>query len=144
MKNEKYPEYERCKARYHEIQETFSKLLLEHERLFTTMLPNAITYDKDPVLSSPDADPMLTYVTRVDDKHLVERLARCRQSMKDYRELVEAREYELRRSQVLTDRIYVLRIIEGRGVNAIARMLNYSNAQISRLVSEIERKCERF
>lgn len=32
MKNEKYPEYERCKARYHDIQETFSRRLLEHER----------------------------------------------------------------------------------------------------------------
>lgn len=144
MKNEKYPEFERLKARYHSIQEVFAKLLMEKERLFTRLLPNAITYDKDHVLSSPDADPLADFVISAEEKHLDEKLSRYRQAMQDYKSLLEGKEYELRKSQVLTDRIYVLRMIEGRGVNNISRILNYSSSQISRLVAEIEQKCERF
>ena len=78
MKTEKYLEYDRCKAKYHAIQEAFTALLLERERLFTKMLPNAITYDKDHVLSSVGSNPLEDYAISLDEKGIDEKLARYR------------------------------------------------------------------
>ena len=144
MKTEKYLEYDRCKAKYHAIQEAFTALLLERERLFTKMLPNAITYDKDHVLSSVGSNPLEDYAISLDEKGIDEKLARYRQVLKDWKDVLEVKEHELRKSQNIMDKVYVLRVIERRGVNSIARILKYSHPQISRYVAEIERKCEDF
>ena len=64
--------------------------------------------------------------------------------LKDWKDVLEVKEHELRKSQNIMDKVYVLRVIERRGVNSIARILKYSHPQISRYVAEIERKCEDF
>ena len=140
MKRALYQEYEQIKARYESIQEAFTALLLERERLFTKMLPNAITYDKDHVLSSVGSNPLEEYAISLDVKGIGEKLARYRQALHDWRDILETKERELRKSQNIIDKIYVLRIIERRGINNISRILHYSSSQVSRIVAELEEK----
>ena len=127
-----YLEYEKYKARFHELQENFNDVLLEKERLFTKTQPNAIRYDKDKVQVSIDGNSLEEYVIALEREHINERLGQLRIMMDDRHKLLMLKEEELRRSHELFDKIYVCRFLEGMNINRIARTLNYSRSQVYR------------
>ncbi len=135
-----YLEYEQYKARYRFLQERFEKVLLEKEILFTRTLPNAIRYDRDQVQTSIDGNVLDDYVISLEEQKIDETLDHIRTSLKDWQILIDLKENELRKSKDKYDRVYLLRFIDGVGINRIAREMSYSRAQIYRILRQIERK----
>lgn len=141
---EKYLEYERIKDRYNNFQALFAQVLLEKERLLTKTLPNAIRYDREKVLVSVDGNPLENYMIAVEDEGLEEKLSQYRQNLKDWRVLLEIKEGELRKSQEKTDKIYVMRCIDGYGINRIAKIMSYSKSQVYRILDKIYKRCDKM
>lgn len=135
-----YPEYVKYKMRYNESQEIFASILLEKERIFTKTQPNAIRYDKDQVQTSVDGNILEDYVVLMDEKRIDERLANVRQTLSGWEILLESKERELRKSNDKYDRLYVLKILDGFGINKICKIMNYSKAQVYRMLKNIYRK----
>jgi DNA-directed RNA polymerase specialized sigma subunit len=135
-----YLEYEKLKAKYRRIQEQYDNVLTEHERLFTKTLPKAITYDRDTVQSSPNADILANYVITEEEKGIDEQLKNLKRLLKERRRLLMAKEEELRMSKNKNDRIYTLKYLDGMGVHKIANTLNYSVSQVYRIIERIEKR----
>ena len=139
-----YLDYEECKIKYAQLQIQFNQVLTEKERLFTRTLPNAIRYDKDHVQSSPDSNVLEDYVVALEESKIDESLGRLRQLLEDRERLLELKEKELRKSRDKDDKIYRFRFLDGYGINKIARTLNYSKSQVYRILSQIEKRCDKM
>ena len=113
MKGERYTDYESYLVRYENIQMQFVRVLLEKEKLLTRTLPSAIRYDKDKVQNTIDDNPLEDYVISVEEKELDVKIARLRRHLDDWRVLMDVKEGELRKSQVLIDRVYVMKYLDG-------------------------------
>ena len=141
---DKYLEYEGIKERYESFQQLFAKILLEKERLLTKTLPNAIRYDGLKVQSSIDGNPLEEYVLSVEDEELDLKLNRYRQSLSDWKFLLDLKEKELRESKSAIDKIYTMRAIDGYGINRIAKAMCYSRSQVYRILNKIEKRCDKM
>ena len=139
-----YPEYEQYKARYNDLQNIFASFLLEKESLFTKTLPNAIRYDKDRVQSSIDGNMLESYVIKLEDSRIDEKLDHVRQTLQDWEILLDAKERDLRKSQDKYDRIYTFKYLDGYGINKIAKILSYSKSQIYRMLKQIDKRCDKM
>lgn len=137
MKGERYTDYESYLVRYEHIQVQFVRVLLEKEKLLTRTLPSAIRYDKDKVQNTIDDNPLEDYVISVEEKELDVKIARLRRHLDDWRVLMDVKEGELRKSQVLIDRVYVMKYLDGLSVNKICRILHYEKTRIYELLTEI-------
>lgn len=135
-----YPEYEQYKARYNDLQNIFASFLLEKESLFTKTLPNAIRYDKDRVQNSIDGNMLESYVIKLEDSRIDEKLDHVRQTLQDWEILLDAKERDLRKSQDKYDRIYTFKYLDGYGIKKICKIMNYSRAQTYRMIGQIEKK----
>lgn len=136
-----YLEYERVKMSCISTKNRFAHLLLEKERILTETLPNAIRYDKDNVQTSIEGNLLDNYVIEMDEKGIDKRLAKLRQSLKDWEILLEFMERRLRSSKEIPDRIYVMRHLDGYGIKRICKEINYSRSQIYRILDKIEKNC---
>lgn len=137
MRGERYIDYESYLVRYEHIQAQFVHVLLEKEKLLTRTLPCAIRYDKDKVQNTIDDNPLEDYVISVEEQELDIKIARLRRHLEDWRVLMDVKEEELRKSQVLIDRVYVMRYLDGIGVNKMCRILHYEKTRIYELLTEI-------
>lgn len=137
MRGERYIDYESYLVRYEHIQVQFVHVLLEKEKLLTRTLPCAIRYDKDKVQNTIDDNPLEDYVISVEEQELDIKIARLRRHLEDWRVLMDVKEEELRKSQVLIDRVYVMRYLDGLGVNKMCRILHYEKTRIYELLTEI-------
>lgn len=137
MKGERYTDYESYLVRYERIQVQFVRVLLEKEKLLTRTLPSAIRYDKDKVQNTIDDNPLEDYIISVEEKELDVKIARLRRHLDDWRVLMDVKEQELRKSQVLIDRVYVMKYLDGLSVNKICRILHYEKTRIYELLTEI-------
>ena len=137
MKGERYTDYESYLVRYEHIQVQFVRVLLEKEKLLTRTLPSAIRYNKDKVQNTIDDNPLEDYVISVEEKELDIKIARLRRHLDDWRVLMDVKEGELRKSQVLIDRVYVMKYLDGLSVNKICRILHYEKTRIYELLTEI-------
>lgn len=135
-----YVQYEQYKARYNDLQNIFASLLLEKERLFTQTLPNAIRYDKDNVQSSIDGNVLETYVIRLEDSGIDERIDKLRQTLSDWEILLDAKERDLRKSKDKYDRVYTFKYLDGYGIKKICKIMSYSRSQTYRIINQIEKK----
>lgn len=137
MKGERYIDYESYLVRYEHIQAQFVRVLLEKEKLLTRTLPCAIRYDKDKVQNTIDDNPLEDYVISAEEQELDIKIARLRRHLEDWRVLMDVKEEELRKSQVLIDRVYAMRYLDGIGVNKMCRILHYEKTRIYELLTEI-------
>ena len=137
MRGERYTDYESYLVRYEYIQMQFVRVLLEKEKLLTRTLPSAIRYDKDKVQNTIDDNPLEDYIISVEEKELDVKIARLRRHLDDWRVLMDVKEGELRKSQVLIDRVYVMKYLDGLSVNKICRILHYEKTRIYELLTEI-------
>ena len=103
----------------------------------TRTLPSAIRYDKDKVQNTVDDNPLEDFVISVEEQELDVKIARLRRHLEDWRVLMDVKEGELRKSQVLIDRVYVMRYLDGLSVNKICRILHYEKTRIYELLTEI-------
>lgn len=137
-----YLEYERYKVKYNGLQWRFSQILLEKEKLFTKTQPDAIRYDKDKIQSSVSGNMLDNYVISLEEKKIDQKLSILRKSLKNWQTLLDLKERELRRSKSMSDRIYVLKHIDGLEVSKIAGLTNYSKSQIYRILRQIDKRCD--
>lgn len=143
-----YQVYEEYKVKYLSAQKAFDVVLTEKERIFTKTQPNAIRYDQDKIQVSPDANMMDNYVIEMERKRINEKLAELRLLLMDRESLLRLKEAELRHSKDIYDRIYVLKYLEGKRVEKIAKEVGYSDSQVYRKLEKIDsivkhaRKCE--
>ena len=137
MRGERYTDYESYLVRYEHIQAQFVRVLLEKEKLLTRTLPSAIRYDKDKVQNTIDDNPLEDYIISVEEEELDVKIARLRRHLDDWRVLMDVKEGELRKSQVLIDRVYVMKYLDGLSVNKICRILHYEKTRIYELLTEI-------
>lgn len=138
MTEERYLEYECIKAKFVDLQEQFAKVLLEKERLFTRTLPSAIRYDKDKVQTTVDGNPLEDFVISAEEKRLDAKIKRLRHHLSDWGVLLSVKEVALRKSTSLTDRIYVMRYLDGYGVNKMCKILHYEKSRIYQILQGIE------
>ena len=143
-----YPEYEQYKSKYLEIQSKYNEILLEKENLFTKTQPNAITYDKDKVQSCNFSNSFDDYVIEKEKKRIDERLKEAKHIVDERLYLLRIKEIDLRQSRDKYDRVYVYKYIDGFKIYQIAKVLNYSQSQVYRMIERIEKKdakkCEKI
>jgi hypothetical protein len=137
-----YSDYVYTQNKYHAVQRAYNDTMLEKERLITLALPNAIRYDKDHIQSSGGCNILESYVIGMEDEHIDERLQRLKIMMDDWGVLLEHKERELRKSPAVSDRIYVMRYLEGCDVPEIAKSVGYSISQIYRILKIIGERCD--
>lgn len=139
-----YMVYDWCRYKYDVLQDQFTQVLLEKERLYTKTLPNAIRYDKDQVQTSVDGSMLENYVVSLEEEKIDVKLKRLRQSIEDWGILLELKEKELRKSNSIPDRIYVFRYIDDYSINKITKELNYSKSQVYRILKKIGKTCDKM
>lgn len=139
-----YLEYESFRVKYLDLCEKFNEVLSEKERLLTKALPSATRYDKEPVKVSVDGSPLEDYAITVEEKKIDKNLCRIRKMMDDRKKLLDIKENELRKSQDIYDKIYLMRYIDGYGISAIANALNYSKSQVYRKVEQVKKRCDKM
>lgn len=132
-----YLEYERAKAKFRRAQAVYENALLEKERLFTITQPKAITYDKDPVQTSPSGDVLDNYVIALEEEKIEQKLQPFRDILHNREEFLDLKERELRKSPDRYDRIYTYRFLDGMSLRTIAKTLNFSKSEVHRCVQGI-------
>ena len=136
-----YLEYESYKRKYLDLQEQFNEFLLEKERILTKTMPKAIRYDKDLTTTGvPDDNPLESYVMELERSKVDVHLDHIRKLLEDRKMLLDAKEKELRASFNQYDRVYTMRYLDGYGIKRICTEMNFSRAQIYRILDEIKKK----
>lgn len=135
-----YIEYERCKDIYIELQAKYEAVMLEKERLFTKVMPNAINYDKEDIQTSIGSNMLEEYILALEKNKVDERLESIKSMLDDRQRLLYMKEQALRNSPDKYDRLYVFRYLEGMGIKQIMRKMYLSRAQVYRLLDDIRRK----
>lgn len=135
-----FVEYERCKDIYIELQAKYEAVMLEKERLFTRVMPNAINYDKEDIQTSISSNVLDEYILALERNKVDERLESIKSMLADRQRLLNMKEQALRKSPDKYDRLYVFRYLDGMGVKQITRRMYLSKTQVYRLLDDIRRK----
>ena len=135
-----FVEYERCKNIYIELQAKYESVMLEKERLFTRVMPNAINYDKEDIQTSISSNMLDEYILALERNKVDERLESIKSMLDDRQRLLSMKEQALRKSSDKYDRLYVFRYLDGMGVKQITRRMYLSKTQVYRLLDDIRRK----
>jgi DNA-directed RNA polymerase specialized sigma subunit len=135
-----FVEYERCKDIYIELQAKYEAVMLEKERLFTRVMPNAINYDKEDIQTSISSNMLDEYILALERNKVDERLESIKSMLDDRQRLLSMKEQALRKSPDKYDRLYVFRYLDGMGVKQITRRMYLSKTQVYRLLDDIRRK----
>jgi DNA-directed RNA polymerase specialized sigma subunit len=133
-------EYERCKDIYIELQAKYEAVMLEKERPFTRVMPNAINYDKEDIQTSISSNMLDEYILALERNKVDERLESIKSMLDDRQRLLSMKEQALRKSPDKYDRLYVFRYLDGMGVKQITRRMYLSKTQVYRLLDDIRRK----
>ena len=98
-----YQDYLREKEKYDEAFERYKYLIDEQSRLFNKTLPGGISYEKDKVESSPNADMMDNYLIEKEKRELDSRINNIQTVVKERKHILDICEKELRRSKEICD-----------------------------------------
>ena len=135
-----FVEYERCKDVYIELQAKYEAVMLEKERLFTRVMPNAINYDKEDIQTSISSNMLDEYILALERNKVDERLESIKSMLADRQRLLNMKEQALRKSPDKNDRLYVMRYLDGMSVRQMTRRMHLSKTQIYRILDEIRQK----
>lgn len=136
-----YVKYEEYKNKLHDSQDTFDSILSEKEELFSKTQPNATDYSKDKTMNgTPKNNPFETYVIKMQDKQVDERLNEARTIIEDRKFLLNSKEEELRNSKDWYDKIYTYKFIDKMSVEKIKNIMPYCRSSIYDKINEIEKK----
>lgn len=142
-----YLEYEDFKSKYLETQKKYDAILREKEDLFQRTQPKSANMTEDRVSGGSASNAFEQYVIAKDKKQIDERLAEARGILEDREKLLSMKLVELRQSNLIEDKIYRMRFVDRLRVWKIARLVNYSEMQVYRILSSIQenikdvRKC---
>lgn len=132
-----YLEYEEYRMKFLSAQRKYDEVLTEKEDLFDRTQPQGVSFDKERVGGTSDHNSFDEYLVAVERKQIDERLAEIKNIMDKRYDLLMDKEDELRASQEIMDRLYVLRFLEHQKMQKIARQINYSESHIYRLMNQL-------
>jgi len=138
-----YKDYEIYKKLYYSMQNTYNKLLLEKERLFTKTLPDAIRYDSESVAGGKSENEFDEYMSALEDSKIDQRIQEAKQLLFERERLLLIKEKELRQSKDKYDVVYRMRFIDEIKPASIALALSYSESQIYRILDKIQKELRR-
>lgn len=138
-----YKDYEIYKKLYYSMQNTYNKLLLEKERLFTKTLPDAIRYDSESVEGGKSENEFDEYMSALEDSKIDQRIQEAKQLLFERERLLLIKEKELRQSKDKYDVVYRMRFIDEIKPASIALALSYSESQIYRILDKIQKELRR-
>jgi hypothetical protein len=135
-----YKTYAEYKNKYLEAQKKYDEILSEKEELFLRTQPKATKYDKEIVSGSTiHSDSFATYVSKMEEKKIEERLDAARSILEDRRRLLKLKEEELRQSKNIEDMIFVQRYLENKPVKIIKARIPYCRSSIYGILQKIEK-----
>mgnify|MGYP003495061423 CR=1 FL=1 len=100
------------------------------EKLFGITLPKATTFDKERVSGGNPVNSFDTYIEKMEEKQIDERLSVARSILEDRKNLLKSKEDELRSSKDWLDIIYVYYYIEKLSIRKIAKRIPFSSTGI--------------
>ena len=139
-----YLEYEELRRRYNEALEVYNGIVAEKEELFSRTQPKSVRYDRERVAGGTPGNPFEEYVVMMEKRRVNERLAEARSITDDRKRIMEHKEWELRRSQDIADRIYVRRILDRWRIGRICKETHYQEAQVHRYLHEIKENIKKI
>lgn len=140
-----YIEYESFRRRYRETQRKYDEILSEKEKLFQITQPKAVDTEKDKVQGGSQVNSFDEYLILKEQRQIDERLDEVKALLEDRERLLKLKEVELRQSNAVEDKVYRLRYLDRIRVYKIAKMINYSEPQVYRVLRGIREKlkCDR-
>lgn len=134
-----YKDYEFYLWKYHQTQMIYNDILSEKEELFQKTQIHAITYDKEKVNGGVGNDALEEYMMKVEEKKIDARLFEVRKILDERKRLLDEIETDLRASTHLYDKVYRMRYLDNLSPYVIGKKLNYSKAQIYRILQKMKR-----
>ena len=131
-----YHEYVDLKSKYRDAQKVYDAILTEKEEVFQRTQPQAVN-GKEKVSGGKSSNMFDRYLIEIQEKQIDERLAEAKKLLSERDKLLRIKRDELRASNDIRDKIYLSRYIERRKVYQIAQIVNYSERQVLRILSEI-------
>lgn len=132
-----YLDYEKYKKEYYETQSIYNELLNEKEKLFLKTQPKATQYDKDIVGGGKVENKFDFYLIQSERKQIDSRLKEIEEILDKRKNLFINKQNDLFESKDSDDVIYVLRYIRKYKIHKICHNVNYSEAQIYRILKTI-------
>lgn len=129
-------EYEINRRRYVEAIRNLQSLLDRKEDLFMRTQPKSVRYDTDRVQNGNLTNAIENYV--IQREKLDKDIEEAKAILADRKEFLSVLETDLRRSNEIEDRIYTMRYIDRCRIRRIKRTVNYSEAQIYRILDRIK------
>lgn len=144
-----YLEYAQIKKRCRQAEMNLEKILSEKDALFQKTQPKSIMgeyereYDKHITVASKGGEKVSaieSYVIALEEQGINKRISEAKKILADWREILIAKEDDLRRSRNIDDELYVLRFLEHMRVREIARATHYSKSQVYKRLQTISEK----
>lgn len=133
-----YEEYHDLKLKYNEAKRDYEKALDKKVKLFYDTQPQAVKVKEIVNHISPTSDKFLNYCADIEIVEFEIDKTRNILGVREYQ--LKLKEKELRESEELLDKIYVLKYLHRMKVKHIAIRINYSREQTYRYLREIEEK----
>ena len=137
-------DYEEYKDKYLETQRKYDEILSEKEELFARTQPNAVRFDAERVAGGKKEGTFETYLVDKERKRIDERLSEVKSLLEDRERLLALKLDELNASNEIMDKIYRLKHVEKIRVYKIAKMLNYSESQVYRILEQIDKVIQKM
>lgn len=131
---ELFIEHYKLNEEYKEAEKEFEKALAKKSQLMYSVLPKSANSEIELVKGS-SSNKFLNYTIKMEE---IDKEINVRRNLRDVLEYrLKLKEIELKKSDELADKIYILKYIEHLKVKYISIKVNYSKAQTYRILDEI-------
>lgn len=134
-----YIEYHEYKNKYLVAQKEYDKILSEKERLFSKTQPASTDYSKEPTTGGVVENAFDTFVIKMEDRQIDEKLAVARSILEDREKLFKLKEEELESSDNPYDKIYYNSYVKNLSPYKMKRLVGYEVSQIYRILRKIRK-----
>ena len=138
-----YLDYEDAKESYKKALGDYEAILAEKEALFRKTQPRAVQFDKEKVKGGKPSNPFESYLVQKEKRRIDERLDEAKKILNERLRLLNEAGKALYESRELEDKVYRMRYVERFRVRRIAKNLNYSEAQVFRILKKIQSELKR-
>ena len=131
---ELFVEHYHLNEEYKEAKKEFEKALAKKSQLLYSVVPKSANFENELVKGS-SSNKFLNYTIKMEE---IDKEINVRRNLRDVLEYrLKLKEIELKKSDELADKIYILKYIEHLKVKYISIKVNYSKAQTYRILDEI-------
>lgn len=134
-----YVDYMQYKLRYFESQKIVNDILDEKTLIFQKTQPQSSFSDTERVDGGKKVNKTEQYVITMEQRHINERLEEAKAIMRERKALMIQKESELRDSMDIFDIVYILKWFDGLNAKQISKRINYSEAQVYRMLKVIRK-----